>query len=306
MALAGHTPARLNLPVRTVTEPTDSPSSHHARLSHQDLQLLSPLSQIRNVAHSTSGFGRWRDDEHSDRPYHRLRLLRGGTSNTVTEDTEAPEPVDSEEEQVPDKVLNGVKVPDEYVHKDEPDSDEDTEEKDEREAKKKKEEERDVEYSIGGKFFNFTAEPEVEQAIVEACMLLHFNQRNVTADKVYDICKAACGGKREPPYWVCCAYAEAFERKQNVDDLMYHAWRYDQDGKLIKSLPLGVGAAMQGRTAIYDAPGSATAGGVPAAADAGGGAAAGQGGKDAKKEKEAKKEESESEDEEEQEFDLFD
>jgi len=230
-----------------------------------------------------------------------FRRFRGGTSNTVTEDSEDAIPEDEDEE--PPKVFDGKVIPEEYVGEDDPDSDEDAEATKDREAKRLKEEETEnQDKQKDGLFYNFTSNPDQEQAIVYAALFLHQEKQNVTAEKIFDICKAATHGRVEVPYWLCMSYAETFQNQRNIDDLIYHNWRYDMSGRLIPGLGVGCGAANQGRIGVHDEPGSAVGAGAGAT---GAGEKTEAKGK-AKPEEKEKEEEQDEEDEEEAEFDLFD
>eukprot|EP00466_Bigelowiella_natans_P010933 jgi/Bigna1/76376/fgenesh1_pg.40_\ len=201
-----------------------------------------------------------------------FRRFRGGTSNTVTEDSEDAIPEDEDEE--PPKVFDGKVIPEEYVGEDDPDSDEDAEATKDREAKRLKEEETEnQDKQKDGLFYNFTSNPDQEQAIVYAALFLHQEKQNVTAEKIFDICKAATHGRVEVP-----------------------------SGRLIPGLGVGCGAANQGRIGVHDEPGSAVGAGAGAT---GAGEKTEAKGK-AKPEEKEKEEEQDEEDEEEAEFDLFD
>lgn len=239
--------------------------------------------------------------------------LRGGTSNTLTEETPSPEPwLDEEDYVAENRTVYGMEVPEGYVHEDAPDSDEDTEDRNIRENQRNTMMQNEEEWTKSG-WRNISSTPNIERAIIAAGIALFEAGKNVTADKIYDMCVAATEGAEEEveiPYWLCLSYAKFMADPQRLDDLIYNHWRYDNEGNVIPQLAPGCGAQAQGRLGVYGEPGSAIGGG------GGGGGRGGGGGGDAgggsgksegnKKAAEQKKKEETPEESEEQEFDLFD
>ncbi|GAB5358270.1 hypothetical protein AAMO2058_000443400 [Amorphochlora amoebiformis] len=241
-------------------------------LSNRRLKRLGNSLRFSDISvKSLEGLSEVWEDRLSLRGMKGLGRLRGGSSKTMTEDSEEPI-LDDDDNPVNDtEWFEGAPVPDEYRHQDAPDTDEASQEREERESKRKKLEDENQQYRLQGWFPNHE-NVGVERAIGYGCYALQAGGVNVTGEKVFELVKAMGIQEEDIPLHLCVAYADFFKDKQRVQDIMYNRWRYDKDNSLIDSLATGCGGGK------------------------GGGA----------KEEKKQEEEKEASEEEEAEFDLFD
>eukprot|EP00472_Partenskyella_glossopodia_P004888 CAMPEP_0197530286 /NCGR_PEP_ID=MMETSP1318-20131121/31352_1 /TAXON_ID=552666 /ORGANISM="Partenskyella glossopodia, Strain RCC365" /LENGTH=202 /DNA_ID=CAMNT_0043086041 /DNA_START=188 /DNA_END=793 /DNA_ORIENTATION=+ len=174
----------------------------------------------------------------------KLSRFRGGTSNTVTEESDTP--MDTDEPETEKNIIDstGQEVPPEYVHEDAPDTDEADMARIEREAEEAQAEAERTKFKEGG-FHNISGDPDMEKAIISAAFTLHMMKTNITDYPLAIYKQMRQAGYKKVPYWLCMAYGEAFMDRQNINDMMYHNWRFDKEGKEIQWRHAGVGMQMQ-------------------------------------------------------------